>query len=196
MFKTILLLILSVFIYSCQNTKKPDQSNSNHVTTAATTATLKADDPIWNSPLGTRMKTEYNFNPGSQGSTDQNIIIQYALKNNIDVKRTSSGLYYQMEIEGKGVSPLRSNSVSCHYTGYFLDGTEFNNSYKIGQPLNFQLEDVVPGWQEALLIMKPGGKIRLLIPSGLAFGQTGTPDGLIGPNAVLGFEMELLKILD
>ncbi|MEP7320376.1 MAG: FKBP-type peptidyl-prolyl cis-trans isomerase [Saprospiraceae bacterium] len=196
MVKTILLLILSVFIYSCQNTKRPDQSNSNPIIAATTTATLKVDDPLWNSPLGTRMKTEYNFNPGSQGSTDQNVIIQYALKNNIDVKRTSSGLYYNVETEGKGDSPKMSNSVSCHYIGYFLSGIEFNNSYKMGQPLNFQLEDVIPGWQEALLMMKPGGKIKLLIPSGLAFGQTGTPDGLIGPNAVLGFEMELLKLLD
>ncbi|MEO5583774.1 MAG: FKBP-type peptidyl-prolyl cis-trans isomerase [Saprospiraceae bacterium] len=196
MFKTILLLLLSVFISSCQNYKKPVISNSNPVSSATSTATLKADDPLWNSPLGTRMKPDYNFNPGSQGSKDQNIIIEYALKDNIDVKRTSSGLYYLMEREGKGDAPLRSNSVSCHYTGYLLNGTEFNNTYKSGQPLNFNLEEVIPGWTEALLMMKPGGKIKLLIPSGLAFGQAGTPGGPIAPNSVLGFDMELLKVIN
>jgi FKBP-type peptidyl-prolyl cis-trans isomerase len=199
MFKTILWLLLSVFVYSCQNTKKPDQSTSTGSSPAhpmgSSSSTLKAGDPIWTSPLGTRLKPEYSFNPGSQGSTDQNIIIEYALKNGLEVKRSATGLYYIMEREGKGDSPLRPNSVSCHYKGYLLDGNEFNNTYKSGEPLNFRLEQVIPGWTEALLMMKPGGKIKLLIPSALAFGQAGTPGGPIGPNAVIGFDMELLKVM-
>jgi FKBP-type peptidyl-prolyl cis-trans isomerase len=189
-----MLLVIS----SCQNNtgksnaSAPASAPSAPATQSATAA--KLDDALLATPLGQRLKADFNPNPVSQAAIDQNIIIQYALKNNLDVKRTSSGLYYVVEKEGAGAAPLAQDIVTINYRGYLLDGTEFDSSYKKGQPLTYSVSGFVPGWIEALQLMKPGEKIKLIVPSALAYGQMGTPGGPIGPNAVLGFDMELLKV--
>ncbi len=105
---------------------------------------------------------------------------------------TKSGLQYEVLKEGSGPMPGDTNSVSVHYKGTLVDGTVFDSSIDHGQPVTFQVNGVIAGWTEALKLMKVGSKYRLVIPSELAYGEQGT--GPIGPNAVLIFEVELLKI--
>lgn len=110
------------------------------------------------------------------------------------VKTTASGLQYQVVTEGKGPKPAATDQVKVHYTGTLLDGTKFDSSVDRGQPAQFALNAVIPGWTEALQLMPVGSKWVLWIPSNLAYGDRGTP-GPIGPNATLKFEVELLEIV-
>jgi FKBP-type peptidyl-prolyl cis-trans isomerase len=108
---------------------------------------------------------------------------------------TESGLQYRVLREGTGPSPKATDRVTVNYSGKLLDGTEFDSSYKRGQPASFAVNAVIKGWAEALQLMKVGGKYELFIPSDLAYGERGAGQS-IGPNATLIFEVELLKIGD
>jgi FKBP-type peptidyl-prolyl cis-trans isomerase FklB len=110
------------------------------------------------------------------------------------VKALPSGLQYKVLSEGKGKSPKASDTVSVHYRGTLIDGTEFDSSYKRGQPATFSVNGVIKGWTEALQLMKEGSKWQLFIPANLAYGENGTQGGPIGPNAVLIFEVELISV--
>jgi len=107
------------------------------------------------------------------------------------VKITDSGLQYQVLEEGKGASPTAKDKVQCHYRGTFLDGEEFDSSYKRGEPTTFGVTQVIKGWTEALQMMKEGDKWKLWIPADLAYGEgrSGIP-----PNSLLIFEIELIKV--
>ena len=103
-----------------------------------------------------------------------------------------SGLQYKIITEGTGAKPQSSDTVAVHYRGTLIDGTEFDSSHSRDEPVSFPVTAVIPGWTEALQLMKEGAKWELYIPSDLAYGPGGTP-GLIGPNATLIFEVELLS---
>lgn len=105
-----------------------------------------------------------------------------------------SGLQYKVIKEGTGPKPTRSDQVSTHYAGRLIDGTEFDSSYKRGQPAAFGVTRVIAGWTEALQLMPVGSKWELYIPYSLAYGTRGSPP-LIGPYAALIFEIELLDIV-
>ena len=109
------------------------------------------------------------------------------------VKTTKSGLQYMVLEEGKGNKPKATDTVSVHYRGTLINGTEFDSSFKRGQPAKFPLNRVIPGWTEGLQLMSEGSKYRFFIPSNLAYGESGTGP-MIGPNATLIFDVELLTI--
>lgn len=117
-----------------------------------------------------------------------------ANKSKPGVKTTASGLQYQVITEGKGPKPAATDQVKVHYLGTLIDGTKFDSSYDRGEPAQFALNGVIPGWGEALQLMPVGSKYKLFIPSNLAYGERGTP-GPIGPNATLIFEVELVEIV-
>ncbi|MBI3610708.1 MAG: FKBP-type peptidyl-prolyl cis-trans isomerase [Nitrospirae bacterium] len=104
-----------------------------------------------------------------------------------------SGLQYKVIKEGAGKMPKATDTVTTHYRGTLIDGTEFDSSYKRGQPASFPVNGVIAGWTEALQLMKVGSKWQLFIPSNLAYGARGGGP-TIGPNAALIFEVELLSI--
>ncbi len=106
------------------------------------------------------------------------------------VKTTSSGLQYKVEKEGTGAPPKPTDMVTVNYRGTLIDGTEFDSSYKRGQPATFPVNGVIKGWTEALQLMKVGSKYQLWIPSNLAYGERSVSPEL-GPNATLIFEVEL-----
>lgn len=110
------------------------------------------------------------------------------------VKTLPSGLQYQVLKEGTGKLPKATDKVRVNYRGTLLDGTEFDSSYSRGTPAEFPVNGVIPGWTEALQLMKEGSKWKLFIPANLAYGEQGA-GGVIGPNAVLVFEVELMKVL-
>ena len=103
-----------------------------------------------------------------------------------------SGLQYEVIKKGMGVSPRATDTVTVHYRGTLIDGTEFDSSFKRGKPATFRLDRVIKGWTEGLQLMKPGASYRFFIPSDLAYGESGA-GGLIGPNSALIFEVELLS---
>lgn len=108
------------------------------------------------------------------------------------VKVLPGGLQYTVITEGKGKIPKATDTVTVNYKGSLIDGTEFDSSYKRGQPATFPLNGVIKGWTDALQLMKEGSTWRLFIPAALAYGETGRPG--IPPNAVLIFEVELISV--
>ncbi len=104
-----------------------------------------------------------------------------------------SGLQYKIISEGSGKSPAAEDTVTVNYRGTLVDGTEFDSSYKRGEPATFPVNGVIAGWTEALQLMKEGAKWELYIPSSLAYGERGA-GRVIGPGSALVFEVELLKV--
>jgi FKBP-type peptidyl-prolyl cis-trans isomerase len=111
-----------------------------------------------------------------------------------DVVTTASGLQYHIVNEGAGASPKSTDEVTVNYRGTLLDGTEFDSSYKRGEPATFPLNRVIPGWTEGVQLMKEGAKYQFTIHPKLAYGADGTPGGPIPPNATLIFEVELITV--
>jgi FKBP-type peptidyl-prolyl cis-trans isomerase len=109
------------------------------------------------------------------------------------VTTTESGLQYEVLAKGEGDNPTAQDKVTVHYTGTLIDGTVFDSSIERGEPATFGVSQVIPGWTEALQLMSVGDKLRLVIPSELAYGPRGSGQK-IGPNSTLIFEVELLKI--
>ncbi len=109
------------------------------------------------------------------------------------IKTLKSGIQYKVVKEGKGAKPTASDSVVAHYKGTLIDGTEFDSSYKRGQPATFGVGQVIKGWQEVLPLMATGSKWQVFIPSDLAYGPRGAGAN-IGPNETLIFDIELLEV--
>ena len=110
-----------------------------------------------------------------------------------EVITTDSGLQYEVLVSGDGASPAPADLVTVHYTGTLIDGTVFDSSVQRGQPAEFPANRLIPGWVEALQLMRVGDKWMLYIPSDLAYGERGA-GGAIGPNQTLIFEIELLGV--
>ena len=118
------------------------------------------------------------------------------LKANADtdgVTVTDSGLQYSVMTDVEGAKPAATDSVTVHYRGTLLDGTEFDSSYSRGEPATFQLNQVIPGWTEGVQLMSEGAKFKFVIPYLLAYGERGAGES-IGPYETLIFEVELIKI--
>ena len=109
------------------------------------------------------------------------------------VTTTSSGLIFKLIKPGTGASPKASDTVKVHYRGTFMDGREFDSSYKTGKPAEFPLDRVIKCWTEGLQRLQVGGSARLTCPPAIAYGERGA-GGTIPPNSTLQFEVELLGI--
>ena len=116
-----------------------------------------------------------------------------ANKNKEGVVTLPSGLQYKVLTQGTGPKPVATDSVVCNYRGTLVDGTEFDSSYKRGQPTTLPVSTFIKGWTEALQLMPVGSKWQLFVPPDLAFGPSGRPPA-IGPDATLIFEIDLLSI--
>lgn len=110
------------------------------------------------------------------------------------VVTTKSGLQYEVLTEGTGKSPKATDKVRCHYEGQLIDGTVFDSSYKRGEPADFGLNQVIPGWTEGVQLMKEGAKYRFYIPYLLGYGERGA-GSQIPPYSTLIFDVELIEVL-
>jgi FKBP-type peptidyl-prolyl cis-trans isomerase FklB len=140
-----------------------------------------------------RKKQEAQMQVAGEANKKEGEAYLAANKTKEGVVTLPSGLQYKILKEGTGPKPSASDSVVCNYRGTLINGTEFDSSYKRGQPATFPVGQVIKGWTEALQLMPVGSKWQLFIPSEMAYGPRGpSPD--IGPNATLIFEVELLSI--
>ncbi len=127
-------------------------------------------------------------NSKKQAEADHNLILNYASSHNLNGRFTKSGLYYVILKSGNDKHPTLSSTLYADYKGYFLDGKVFDQASGATLPLS----RVIQGWQEGLQLIGEGGKIKLLVPSGLAYGST--QSGAIPPNSVLGFDITLISV--
>lgn len=130
---------------------------------------------------------------GDDGKVDRRLVSKRVLKDKPKVITTESGLRYEILTEGEGDSPGPSSRVKVHYSGTLADGTVFDSSRERGQPAVFGLNQVIKGWTEGLQLMKPGALYRFVIPSDLAYGDSGAGSA-IPAGATLTFEVELISI--
>lgn len=126
-------------------------------------------------------------------TTDKGAAFLEANKSKEGVVTLPDGLQYKIIKEGTGPKPTISDTVTVHYAGTLVDGTEFDSSYKRGQPISFPVSGVIKGWTEALQLMPAGSTWELFIPADLAYGSRGAPP-VIGPNEVLIFKVELISV--
>ncbi len=147
------------------------------------------------SALQEEMMTKQNEKAKMEGDKNKNEGASFLSENkkDKDVVVLPSGLQYKVITMGKGKKPRADQTVTVNYAGTLLDGTEFDSSYKRGQPATFPVNGVIKGWTEALQLMPVGSKWKLFIPADLAYGESGA-GGVIGPNATLIFDVELLAI--
>lgn len=141
-----------------------------------------------------QQKKEADAKAAAQKALDEQNAFFEKNKQDSTVKLTPKGVQYKVIKEGAGISPKSSDKVQVHYVGSLLDGTEFDNSIKRGEPLEFPVNAVIEGWQDLLQVLKEGSKVKAWIPSALAYGEAGVPP-MIPANAMLVFEVELLKVL-
>ncbi|MBI5685481.1 MAG: FKBP-type peptidyl-prolyl cis-trans isomerase [Verrucomicrobia bacterium] len=132
-----------------------------------------------------------NATPDTKVATGGDFLAENAKKEG--VKTTASGLQYLVLKSGSGPSPKATDGVKVHYHGTLINGTVFDSSVERGEPISFPVGGVIPGWVEALQLMKVGDKWKLFIPAKLAYGEQ-SPSPQIPPNSVLIFEVELLGI--
>ena len=144
----------------------------------------------------TKMQEEMEAEAAKAGEANKQIGEAFLSENakREGIKVTESGLQYEVLTEGNGATPAASDKVEVHYTGKLIDGTVFDSSVERGVPAMFGVTQVIPGWVEALQLMKEGDKWRLYIPSDLAYGSQGA-GGIIGPNSTLIFDVELLRVI-
>jgi FKBP-type peptidyl-prolyl cis-trans isomerase FklB len=140
-----------------------------------------------------QMQMQQQHLADAKDSLDRGLVFltQNAEKQGVTV--TDSGLQYKVLKSGDGATPTIDDVVAARYRGALMDGTEFDSSPG-DEPVPFPVARVIPGWVEALQLMKVGDKWELVVPASLAYGENGTPDGKIGPNEVLVFEIELVEI--
>ena len=137
----------------------------------------------------------YYSNPQTQDEKEENQLIDYIVDQDLALTRSVSGLYYQITQEGTGSKIRPGDQLEVHYTGRFLDGKIFDSSVQRGTPLNFKLgtTGLIQGWLEGLRYMKQGSKMKLVVPSRLAYQDKGFTN-MIQPNTPLTFEMEIVSV--
>ena len=152
-----------------------------------------------NDDLTLRLSTELVNQPGNLAEEEQNKIIGYAIDHNLDVQKAPEGYWYMIRKPGEGDLLQWGDRIRAHYQGRFLDDATFDDSYRRKEPLEFYIGNMIEAWNEALQKLKPGGKMLLLVPSSLAYGEKGLPmkgdQFLVPPDTPLLFEIEVLALL-
>lgn len=148
-------------------------------------------DPQYTTSTNTADQSQMNSVGDQSKKKGESFLL--ANKSKPGVVTLPDGLQYKIITEGTGTKPTDNDTVTVDYAGTLIDGTEFDSSYKRGQPATFPVSGVIPGWTEALKLMKTGSVWELYIPASLAYGEQGAPP-VIGPNETLIFKVHLIDI--
>lgn len=140
--------------------------------------------------VGVISSCKKDLSPEKQAEKDEKLITEFVAKNNIVATRHSSGIYYHIDAAGTGTKPTLSSTVTVNYEGKLLNGNVFDKS---NAPVPFALNRLIVGWQIGIPLVAKGGKIRLIVPSGLAYGSS-SPGSGIPKNAVLDFKIDLIDV--
>ena len=127
-----------------------------------------------------------------EGISEDDLIQEFIQTNDLDVEKTSSGLYYFIDNPGEEPFPNSNSEVVVHYEGFLLTGGTFDSSYDRGEPLTISLSQTIDGWQQGIPLFGTGGSGLLIIPSNLAYGSRGS--GPIPPNTPIAFNIELIQV--
>ena len=158
---------------------------------STTDESIKEEKKEIQSPLAQRLYTNYHAEPANNDEQEENWIIEYAVKHNLDVIKSPTGLYYQIENVSSAAFYQLNSTATAHYRGTFFDGTEFDSSYSKNKPMTFTVSGMIAAWKEVLVKMNPGASATLLVPSKLAYGKRGFT-GFIGPDTPLVFTIQCL----
>jgi FKBP-type peptidyl-prolyl cis-trans isomerase FkpA len=187
-FCSLLSLLLSI---GCANDAPKDKDR--------TTQSETAPPPVDEDAAILQLSSYLIATPANLAEEQQNTIVNYAIDNIIPLEQTNTGLFYRIISAGEGAPLKWGNYIRVHYKGHFLDGKVFDSSYRRDKPLDFYIGNMVSGWNEGLQLISPGGRIQLFLPSALAYGEDGFPDGkdgfIVPPNTILAFEIEVLELL-
>ena len=153
-----------------------------------------SDEEVRTALMNLQAEAEVKMKEAGAGAEQSGTEFREANAKKEGVKVTASGLQYETIAEGTGAAPTAGDKVRVHYTGTLINGTKFDSSVDRGEPVEFALGGVIPGWTEGLQLMKVGGKTRFVIPPNLAYGDRGSPP-VIPPNATLVFDVELIGIV-
>lgn len=185
-------LLASWVVLCCFACASPQQHEANEaVETPTSEVSVTEDDLI------TRLSVDLIAEPKTQLEREKNIIINYAIDNLMDVQATNTGLYYEILEAGEGEHIEWGDYIRAHYKGYFMDGKVFDSTYKRERPMKFYVGNMIDGWNEGLEKIAPKGKIRLLVPSALAYAEKGLAtakgDTLVPAHSTLIFDIEVLE---
>lgn len=208
MFKLSASLLLSIFFtvasFSCFGTEADKKSSSSSsklntstdVSSSSTKPAAKIAETTQTPGHSGDVSIKTNNNNNITGVKEKNLKASHLFfeenKKKAGVITLPSGLQYHVLKEGAGQSPGPSDFVAVHYRGTLLNGQEFDSSHKSKQPAAFAVNGVIPGWTEALQLMKPGAKWMIYVPPQLGYGENGV--GAIGPNSALIFEVDLISV--
>ncbi len=181
------LALMFLVFFSCSPKNKAVQSGD-----AATSETSNKTEAVQTANSTNPNSTDVNLN--EQASTDEELIKKYIADNGLKAERDPSGLYYVIEEPGSAEKPSAQDQIKAHYHGMLLDGTVFDSSVDRGQPFDFPLGRVIPGWQTGIPKFGRGGKGKLIIPSGMAYGPRAA--GSIPANSVLVFDVEVIDFFN
>lgn len=186
--------ILFVFFFTSCNSDKPTNTEKPVIAIEEKPVIVDEDALIM------RLSGYLIGDPQTQAEIDNNLIVNYAIDNLLDIKPTRSGLYYQILKEGEGPLIKWADQVVVHYKGYFFDGQVFDSSYKKDKPLTFYVGNMISAWNEGLQLLQKKSKALILAPSELAYGPQGFQNrkgqDVVPPNTVLVFELEVLQRYD
>jgi FKBP-type peptidyl-prolyl cis-trans isomerase FkpA len=184
---TFLVLLLIGGLWACQS--KPDSH------TALQSA--QVDLPIDEEALIARLSGDYIPEPQTRNEQDRNAMLDYAIQEMLPVEATRSGLYLWVQNPGTSEPSKWGQRISAHYTGQLLDGTVFDDSRERGRPMSFTVGNMIPGFNEAMMMLGKGGRAVVLIPSALAYGERNITDSkgqeVIPAHAVLRFDVERVE---
>ena len=187
-----ILMFCLFVIQACGQAPNPEQ----HPATPSPSFALK--DTISEAQLITKLSAAMSSDTSLIGK-ERNLIVNHLIDQKKSMEFTSSGLFYRIITPGEGTPLQWADYIKVHYRGYFLDGKEFDSSYKRGEPISFYIGNMVDGWNEGLQLLSPGAKANFIVPSHLAYGEKGFRMGpdqyLVPPNTIIAFDLEVLEKL-
>lgn len=190
----LLISVFSLLAMGCGNQHEATSEEATAEASVSTPANSLSEDQVL-----LQLSPYLIANPQDQGELDQNAIIDYAIDQLIPLEKTRAGVFYRVLKTGEGDQLAWGDYIKVHYKGYFLDGQLFDDTRVREKPLEFYIGNMIPGWNEGLQFIAPGGTIQLLVPSPLAYGAKGLPNAkggfLVPVNTPLVFEVEVLERL-